>query len=241
MGIFPTHILREEIGHLVGGEARDIDDHVVVAGVVAGGLGEGLGVVLAGFVGAFHDFAGFCFVHALFLHQPFHAAFGFGDEEQPHGVGVVLEYVEAGAPHDDAGFLLGELLQNPCFLVIELSRVDFERFVGDGGRGAELPVEPAEVGPPAWFGSLDSFNFLFGEFEFFADGGEDFLAVDFHAEQFAQLGGDFFAARSRLAVDGDDEFLVCHIFFCYFQMSGQKYNFLGDRRGWSFRFQVSGV
>ena len=228
---------------MVGGEGGDVEHHVVIAGIVAGDAGEGLGVVLAGLIHALYDFASLLFVNVLFSHDAFHAGFGVGDEEQTHGVGVVFEDVEAGTPHDDAGLLFGNFLQEFFFLLVELHRIDLKRFVGDGGGGAELFVESAEVGPPVPFRGFDLLNILVGEVVFFHNGGEDFLAIDFDTEQFAQFFGDFLSAGTRFAVDGDDEVGVFHIIFCYFQMSGQKYNFSGFKFKFqvsSFRFQVSG-
>ena len=165
------------------------------------------------------------------FHQPFDAAFGVGDDEQPHGVGVVLEDMEAGASHDDAGFLRGEVFQDFFLLKIQLLRVDLEVFVGDGGGAAELLVEPAEVGPPVPLRGFDLLNILFGELVFFHDGGEDFLAIDFEAELLAQFFSEFLAAGSRLAVDGDDEFGVFHIVlfnFLFFELA--KVHFFRQQR-----------
>ncbi len=147
---------------MVGGERGDIDDEVVVAGIVTGSSSEGLGVVFASLVGALHDFTGSLLIDVLLLHEAFHASLWVGDDEQAQGVGVVLEDVEAGAAHNDAGLLFGEFFQDYFLLLVELHRIDFERLVGDGGSASELFVEPAEVGPPVPFCGFDLLDIFFG-------------------------------------------------------------------------------
>lgn len=211
--ILLPEIVNQELRHLVGGEGGDVDDEVVVAGVVAGDVGEGLGVVLAGFVEFLDLFARLFFVEVPLFHHALHPMFLIRDEEYFDGVGSVFEDVEAGASHNDAGFLFGEFTQEFGLGVVELLGVHLEGLVGDGGGGAELFVETAEFRPPARFCGFDLFRFFRCEFEFFQDTGEDGFVIKFYVEQFADFLGDFVTASSRFAVDSDDDVLLFHYFW----------------------------
>ena len=131
--------------HLIGGEVGDVDDEVVVAGVVAGGLREGLRVVLAGLVGVVNQLARLLLVDLVLLHNALHPVFHIGDKEDLDGVGGVLEDVEAGAPDDDAGLLFGQVSQCFGLCVVELLGGDLRVALGEAGSGIELLVETAEL------------------------------------------------------------------------------------------------
>jgi len=209
--IFLTDIFNKELGHLVGGEGGNVDDEVVVAGIVTGDFSESLREVLAGFVEFIDFFARLFFVKVSLFHHAFHSMFHVRDEEDPDGVGVVFEDMEAGATHDDTGLLFGEVAQNFGFGVVELLGVHLEAFVGDGGGGAELFVETAKFCPPVRFCGFDFLRFFWRDFEFFQNMGEKCFVIELDVEHFADFFGDFVTAGPRLAVDGDDEFGLIHI------------------------------
>lgn len=143
--IFQPEVIGEELRHLVGGEGGDIDDEIVVAGVVAGFPGEGLRVILTGLVNVINQFARLLFIDFVLFHNALHTMLHIGDEEDFDSVGGVLENMEARTTDHDAGLMLGKIAQGLGFCIVELLGSHLTGLLSVSSSNTELLVETAEL------------------------------------------------------------------------------------------------
>ena len=197
-------VLCQEFGHLVEVHACDVEDEVVVAQVVAGGVGDVLDEIVTSFVDAVHRLLGFGCDDIQLRGDTCDTGLAVGAEEEVQGVGIVAEDMESGASDDDTTIFLGQLAEGACLGIVEAQG----RGVGLGANGmaygTELLIEAAEVAPPVDLLRLDLLHVLDGHVELLGDGFEHLAAVDFQAQLLAEQPGYLAAAAAILAVDGYD-------------------------------------
>ena len=97
----------QELNGAVDAISAYVETEIVVAGIVALAAGIGLGVELARVVVVLDEYAGFVLIDMIEFHDSLHTLRHGGVKEDAELVGMILEDMEAAAPHDDARLLLG--------------------------------------------------------------------------------------------------------------------------------------
>lgn len=198
----------QELNGAVDAISAYVETEIVVAGIVALAAGIGLGVELARVVVVLDEYACFVLIDMIEFHDSLHTLRHGGVKEDAELVGMILEDMEAAAPHDDARLLLGYFSHRLGLCVEELPGGDVVggwRVFADAN---EVLIELGEVFPPGRPFLLQADGFLFGEVEFLGDGFQYLLVNELDIQAPCQLCADFVSACSELAVDGDDVLVV---------------------------------
>lgn len=112
MTVLEIEFFPDDVGkkccHLLGTHTCDVDDKVVVVGIVARFAGYILDKGVAFVVDVVDDFLGFFSAEILFAGNTVDTCVLISDDEDVHRIGLIMEDMETCTANDDATFLCGQ-------------------------------------------------------------------------------------------------------------------------------------